>query len=66
MQISYWMKKLHQQGIIPTVYSAHDFRHYYSKAFYIKSGNDIYRLQKMLNHSGISITEGYLKTLNLI
>jgi len=66
MQISYWMKKLHQQGIIPTVYSAHDFRHYYSKAFYIKSGNDIYRLQKMLNHSCISITETYLKTLNLI
>jgi site-specific recombinase XerD len=66
MQISYWMKKLQQQGLISTVYSAHDFRHYYSKAFYIQSGNDIYRLQKMLNHSGISITETYLKTLNLI
>lgn len=66
MQISYWMKKLCQQGAIPTVYSAHDFRHYYSKAFYQQSGNDIYKLQKMLNHSGISITETYLKTLNLI
>ena len=66
MQIAYWMKKLHLQGIIPTVYSAHDFRHYYSKAFYIQSGNDIYKLQKMLNHSGISITETYLKSLNMI
>lgn len=66
MQIAYWMKKLQQQGLISTVYSAHDFRHYYSKAFYIKSGNDIYKLKKMLNHSGISITETYLKTLNLI
>lgn len=66
MQIAYWMKKLQQQGLISTVFSAHDFRHYYSKAFYIKSGNDIYKLKKMLNHSGISITETYLKTLNLI
>lgn len=75
MKVSYWMKKLHQKGIISICYSCHDFRHHFAVAQYRgdyadanRGGNkgDIYKLQKMLNHSSISITETYLKSLNLI
>ncbi|NLG05533.1 MAG: site-specific integrase, partial [Clostridia bacterium] len=75
MQVKYWMDKLHQKGVISSCYSCHDFRHHFAVAQYRgdyadanRGGNkgDIYKLQKMLNHSSISITETYLKTLNLI
>ena len=71
MQVAYWMNKLFNKGIIPCRFSCHDFRHHYAVAEYRgdyndKHKGDIYTLQKLLNHSCISITETYLKTLNLI
>lgn len=71
MQVAYWMKRLHQKGIITNCYSCHDFRHHFAVAQYggiysDMNKGDIYKLQKLLNHSSISITENYLKSLNLI
>ena len=71
MQVAYWMQKLCKEGVISNCYSCHDFRHHYAVAQYrgdytdINKG-DIYKLKVLLNHSCISITETYLKTLNLI
>lgn len=71
MQVAYWMKRLHQKGVITNCYSCHDFRHHFAVAQYMGvysevNKGDIYKLQKLLNHSSISITESYLKSLNLI
>lgn len=71
MQVAYWMGKLHQKGVISNCYSCHDFRHHFAVAQYVGfysdvNKGDIYKLQKLLNHSSISVTESYLKSLNLI
>lgn len=75
IQIAYWMQKLCKECVISNRYSCHDFRHHFAVAQYRgdyadanrdANKGDIYKLQKMLNHSSISITETYLKTLNLI
>jgi len=71
MQVAYWMKRLNQKGVISVCYSCHDFRHHFAVAQYRgdyanSNKGDIYKLQKLLNHSSISITETYLKSLNLI
>ena len=39
--------------------SVHLFRHTFA-TMYLKNGGDIYRLQKLLGHSSIKITEKYL------
>jgi site-specific recombinase XerD len=54
--------KLFNAGKIKSAYSAHDFRHYYAISEYRKD-KDIYKLSKLLDHSNISITETYLKSL---
>ncbi len=46
------------------IFSPHDFRHYFAVEEY-KKNKDIYKLKKLLNHSNISITENYLKALNI-
>ena len=56
--------KLYKQGKIQSAYSAHDFRHYYAIKEY-EQNKDIYRLCKLLDHSNIAITEGYLKSLKI-
>ena len=56
--------KLHKQGKIQAAYSAHDFRHYFAVTEY-KKDNDIYRLSKLLDHTNISVTETYLRSLNV-
>ncbi|GHU12497.1 hypothetical protein FACS1894161_0860 [Spirochaetia bacterium] len=56
--------KLQKQGKINAAYSAHDFRHYFAVSEYHKD-KDIYKLSKMLDHTNISITENYLKTLKI-
>lgn len=71
MQVSYWLGKLFKAGSIANKYSCHDFRHFFAVSQYRgdfenSHKGDIYILKQLLNHSGISITEGYLKTLNLI
>jgi integrase len=56
--------KLYKEGKIRSPYSCHDFRHYFSVTEYMKD-KDIYRLSKLLDHSNISITESYLKSLRI-
>jgi integrase len=56
--------KLYKAGKIMDAYSAHDFRHYFAVTEYEKD-KDIYRLSKLLDHTNISITEAYLRSLKL-
>lgn len=64
-QVAYYMKKLFKKGLISNVYSCHDFRHFYATNTY-NASKDIYRLKGLLNHSTISATEIYLRSLNLL
>lgn len=65
MQIAYWMAKINKNGLITSTFSAHDFRHFYATHHY-QTNKDIYQLKTLLNHGSISVTETYLKSLNLI
>jgi site-specific recombinase XerD len=56
--------RLQREGKIKAAYSAHDFRHYFAITEYQKD-KDIYKLSKLLDHSNISITETYLKSLKI-
>jgi site-specific recombinase XerD len=56
--------KLYNEGKIKAAYSAHDFRHYFAVSEYQKY-KDIYKLSKLLDHTNISITENYLKSLRI-
>ena len=56
--------RLHREGKINAAYSAHDFRHYFAVSEYEKD-KDIYKLSKLLDHSGISVTENYLRSLKI-
>jgi integrase/recombinase XerD len=40
----------------------HDFRHTFSTR-YIEAGGDVYNLSRLLGHSSVTVTEGYIKTL---
>jgi len=64
-QVRYYISKLFNAGKIPTVYSVHDFRHFFATQEYEKN-KDIYRLSKLLNHSSIAVTENYLRGLNVV
>ncbi len=57
-------KRLYSRGDIKAAYSVHDIRHLFAVSFYKKT-KDIYALKNLLNHSSISITELYLKSLDL-
>ena len=65
MQIAYWMTKMAKNGLVSSIYSAHDFRHFFATHFY-QASKDIYRLKTLLNHGSIAVTETYLKSLNVI
>jgi site-specific recombinase XerD len=56
--------KLYNEGKIQAAYSAHDFRHYFAVSEYQKD-KDIYKLSKLLDHTNISITETYLRSLKI-
>jgi site-specific recombinase XerD len=60
--LNYHIGKLYKVGKIRARYSAHDFRHFYAVTEYRKD-HDIYRVSKLLHHSGIAITETYLRGL---
>jgi len=57
-------QKLYKEGKIQAAYSAHDFRHFFAVQEYLKD-KDIYKLSKLLDHTNISITEGYLRSLKV-
>jgi site-specific recombinase XerD len=61
-RIEYRIGKLHKAGKIRAAYSCHDFRHFYAVIEYRKD-KDIKRVQGLLFHSGIQITDRYLRGL---
>ena len=58
------IKKLHKEGVVSGAFSCHDFRHFYAVSEYGKD-KDIYRLQKLLDHASIQVTENYLKSIDV-
>lgn len=46
------------------VTSVHAFRHYYATKL-IESGTDIFTISKLLGHTNITVTQNYLKSLNM-
>jgi site-specific recombinase XerD len=56
--------KLYREGKIRATFSCHDFRHFFAVQEY-KKNKDIFRLSKLLNHTGIQITQTYLKSLEV-
>ncbi|MDR0977822.1 MAG: hypothetical protein LBL71_02150 [Endomicrobium sp.] len=58
------IKKLYKAGEVSYIYSCHDFRHYYAKEEYERT-KDIYRVSKLLSHTSVTITEGYLRSLKV-
>ncbi|HEY7350282.1 MAG TPA: tyrosine-type recombinase/integrase [Ktedonobacterales bacterium] len=40
--------------------SAHTFRHHYAVS-YLQNGGDVYKLSRLLGHSTVAVTDGYLK-----
>jgi site-specific recombinase XerD len=60
--VEYRVRKLYKAGIIHAAFSCHDFRHYYAVGE-DKKLNDVKRLQVLLGHSGIAISDRYLKSL---
>lgn len=51
--------KEHFQGVRV---SAHSFRHGYAVA-YLQNGGDIYKLSRLMGHSSVQTSEGYLKAM---
>jgi integrase len=62
--IIYYTKQMYSKHLIEHAYSAHDLRHYFACDYY-KRTHDIVSLSRLLNHSNISVTGGYLTTLKL-
>lgn len=42
--------------------SPHTFRHTYA-IHYLKNGGDVYKLSRLMGHTSVAVTEGYLRTL---
>jgi site-specific recombinase XerC len=64
-RIEYHIDKQHKAGKIAAAYSCHDFRHFYAVTEYRKD-KDIKRVQGLLFHSGIQVTDRYLRGLGEI
>jgi site-specific recombinase XerD len=64
-RIEYHIGKLHNAGKIKAAYSCHDFRHFFAVTEYRKD-KDIKRVQRLLFHAGIQITDQYLRGLGEI
>jgi site-specific recombinase XerD len=63
-RIEYHIGKLYASGKIKAAYSCHDFRHFFAVTEWNKD-KDIKRLQSLLFHSSIQITDHYLRSLNI-
>jgi len=68
--VNYYLKRAYERGVTKAIYSAHDFRHYFSIDFYKKNKDTLsydsilYELSKKLGHSSIHATKVYLESLN--
>ena len=58
-------KRLHAEGKLQAVYSAHDLRHAFAVRLYEQT-HDIYRVQQALGHASVAVTENYLRSLGQI
>ena len=63
--ITYEIGKAYKAGKIRFPFSPHKLRHFYAVNEYRKTG-DIRRVSKLLGHSGIAITERYLRGIGEI
>ncbi len=59
------ISKLFSEGKLSKKFSCHGFRHFFAVNEY-RVDKDIYRVELLLGHSSISVTERYLKSLGLI
>lgn len=59
------IRKMHKEKLVNCLYSVHDLRHFFAITEYQKN-KDIYALKTKLNHSSISTTEIYLRSLKII
>jgi len=57
--------RLVARKMLRSVYSAHDYRHYFAVHEY-RAVPDMYRLKKLLGHYDLRTTERYLKTLKIL
>jgi integrase len=62
-RINNHMGKLYRLGKIAACYSCHDFRHYFARNEY-KKDRDIKRVQLLLGHKNIAITDAYLRSID--
>jgi site-specific recombinase XerD len=63
-RVNYHIGKLYKAGHVTAPYSCHDFRHFFAKNEYQKD-RDILRVSRLLNHSSVTITQGYLRTIGV-
>ena len=59
------ISKLFSEGRLSKKFSCHGFRHFFSCQEY-REDRDIYRVQRLLSHKSIVVTERYLKGLGLV
>jgi hypothetical protein len=57
-------QRLRQQGLIATVYSLHDLRHYFAVQTYVQD-RDLLALRDRLGHASVAVTEIYLSSLQV-
>jgi site-specific recombinase XerD len=63
-RINKHLGRLYRENKIRASFSCHDFRHFFAVQEY-KEHKDIFRLSKLLNHTGVSVTQTYLKSLGV-
>lgn len=64
-RVRHHCRKLHAQGRIGAVYSAHDLRHYFAVQDYA-AHRDIHRLKGLLGHHSVETTERYLRSVQVL
>jgi site-specific recombinase XerD len=64
IMISYHIKKLFKSGKVKAPFSCHDFRHAAAVREYQKT-RDVYHVKEFLFHSSVTVTERYLRSLNI-
>jgi site-specific recombinase XerD len=51
-------------GITGVRVSAHSFRHSYATRYLAQDGADVYKLSRLLGHTSVVVTEGYVRSFN--